>query len=181
MYNFHGCLTSSFSKPDNYCEAIRQLLEEHPSLTKEMDRFRETAAMLAYSPQREDRDELAGQLCMQIENFHKKIFLHAEKEEYLFDFVTKYVGNGSSPLTVMENERLKVKESLDKFFTKYSEGPGFTPEDVRELAYIAAGIFHTLTDHFLKEEEILFPFAEGLLKDEEKLALLQKFHHSTAI
>jgi regulator of cell morphogenesis and NO signaling len=43
-----------------------------------------------------------------------------------------------------------------------------------ELASYVINAYSILTEHFMKEENVLFPMAERLLSDEEKEELAQK-------
>ncbi|ADU31202.1 hemerythrin domain-containing protein [Evansella cellulosilytica] len=176
MTEFHGCLHSGIIKPEVYCEAIQQLLEEHTVLRKEMTNFYYLASQLAYEPKRKDRHELLKNLANQIETFHKNIVAHSIKEgSYLFDVVAKYIGREDGPIEVMEKEHQIVKRHLNQFLKKYPNINGNIPEDIRELTSHIAAVFHTLTDHILKEEEVLFPLAEELLSDAEKNMLEDRF------
>ncbi|MBU9721832.1 MULTISPECIES: hemerythrin domain-containing protein [Bacillaceae] len=175
MESYQGCLTSGFQKPDIYCDALQLLLDEHEPLRNDLDRLYQTASLLAYDPKRLDRMEIAEKLNLQFNSFIKVLQPHSNKEEmYLFQMISKHLGDDGGPIAVMQEEHNHVTRHITLFLQKYSEFTG-EEESVRELAYYVSVLFHTLTDHFLKEEEILFPLAENMLTNEEKQFLLQSF------
>jgi regulator of cell morphogenesis and NO signaling len=49
-----------------------------------------------------------------------------------------------------------------------------TPNDMIENAALIPNAYYTLSDHFLKEEQVLYPMAEQLFSQEEKEQLKQK-------
>ncbi|SDZ02087.1 Hemerythrin HHE cation binding domain-containing protein [Evansella caseinilytica] len=176
MSDFQGCFNIDLKKPEQYCQALQQLVNEHPRLRKEMDRFYYTASLLAYAPDRDDRAALLNELHEQIMAFSSHIESHSLKEEqHLFELMTRYIGKENGPLAVMEHEHQTAKEHMQLFFDKFPSVDKNHSESIRDLAHHASIIFHTLTDHFLKEEEILFPLAEKLLTVEEKKQLYDIF------
>ncbi|MBU9711482.1 hemerythrin domain-containing protein [Evansella tamaricis] len=181
MTDYLGCLTSGFQKPDVYCKALQLLIEEHAPLVKEMNEFYYTASLLAYDPSREDKLELLQKLYKQIELFSFRLEHHSKKEEkYLFKNISSYIGGEGGPVLVMEEEHLVVKDNLTQFLRKFPTICCENKDDIRDLTHHISIVFHTLTDHFLKEEEILFPLAESLLTNEEKESLLLTYEEMKA-
>lgn len=163
-------------KPEQHCYAIQELVDEHAVLKNKLDKLYHLASMLAYNPTREDRllllDKLYNALCQ----FKTELDPHSQKEDnYLFDMVAEHIGRDEGPIAVMEQDHVTAKAKLHEFLRKYKEIDRENPEehDIRELTNYVSVIFHTLTDHFLKEEEILFPMAETILTDNEKKQLEQ--------
>ncbi|MDG5789187.1 hemerythrin domain-containing protein [Evansella sp. AB-P1] len=172
MSELIGCFSSDFSKPDNYCKAIQHLLDEHPLLKNKMKDFYYIASHLAYKPTRADRRKLLDDLYNEVQVFYELMKKHAFKEEdYLFQLLTRYIGAENGPISSMEQEHLVVKENITLFIEKYTNVNINNPDEIREMTHYISIIFHTLTDHLLKEEEILFPLAEQLLSEKEKQQL----------
>ncbi|UCZ52004.1 hemerythrin domain-containing protein [Bacillus shivajii] len=176
MTQFAGCMGHGFSKPESYCEAIQQLLDEHPPLREQMKQFYDTASEIAYDPEQEEVEQKMQVLHEQMTTFHNNIEPHSQKEEeHLFEMMVKHIGRQGGPIAVMEQEHDLAKENIAQFFNKYPKADLSNVNNIRELTHHVAVVFHTLTDHFMKEEEILFPMAETMMSAEEKEALLKKY------
>ncbi|MCD8511007.1 MAG: hemerythrin domain-containing protein [Bacillus sp. (in: Bacteria)] len=138
-------------------------MNEHIYLKNKLDKLYHLASMLAYDPSREDRLLLLDKLYNALGQFKTELDSHSQKEDnYLFDLVAEHIGREEGPIVVMEEDHITAKAKIHEFLRKYQELDRENPDDdIRELTNYVSVIFHTLTDHFLKEEEILFPMAEN--------------------
>ena len=74
----------------------------------------------------------------------------------------------------MEYEHEQAKRRLGGFLARMEEIDGSIEADVaRQTAGEVAEAVQILSDHFRKEENVLFPMAERILSDEEKEQLLE--------
>ncbi|MDQ0257991.1 iron-sulfur cluster repair protein YtfE (RIC family) [Evansella vedderi] len=173
MAEFQGFCSLNVEKPEKYCYALEELVVEHIPLKKKLDRLYYLGSLLAYDPTREDKFILVEKIYNEMTVFKAEIEPHTYKEDqYLFHLVAGHIGREGGPIPVMEDDHELVRKNIGLFFNKHRELDRHSlEEDIRELAHYICVMFHTLTDHFLKEEEIMFPIAENILTDKEKKKL----------
>jgi regulator of cell morphogenesis and NO signaling len=89
--------------------------------------------------------------------------------------MAQYIGRTSGPIAVMEYEHEQAKQRIASFLTKTEELPETVDrESAMELANMVIQAYHILSEHFMKEENVLFPMAERLFSEEEKEELSEK-------
>ena len=89
--------------------------------------------------------------------------------------VAAYIGRTHSPIAVMENEHEQAKNLLRRFLFGARQCPTtLGPKEIMEITSLASKAYHILTEHFLKEETILFPLANQLLSSLEKAILEER-------
>ena len=59
-------------------------------------------------------------------------------------------------------------------FLEKAEQSGLSLEVMKELTQLVKSAYHILTEHFSKEENVLFPMAERMLSDDEKKELYRR-------
>ncbi len=139
-----------------FCPAIQQLMEEHLVLIPIMKQIYNRTESIQASELDTMRKE--------VEAFMDQLEKHSYKEEaYLFETLAKYVGSDSGPIAVMEYEHHTAKAYLNRFL--------FEIEDNEDAVQTLRSGVELLEEHFEKEEKVLFPMAEHLLNQEEKLML----------
>lgn len=111
-----------------------------------------------------------------VQAFVHELDPHSEREEgVLFPMMAQYIGRTSGPIAVMEYEHDQAKQRLASFLEKTAELPEAVGRDgAAALADMVIDAYHILAEHFMKEENVLFPMAERLLSDEEKETLAEK-------
>lgn len=164
----------------NYCAALKQLIDEHPSLLAKMAEFNQMVQAFESDEGREDWNEAIEQLHEKLTIFIAELEPHSDREEdVLFEMMVKYIGREGGPIAVMEYEhntaKLNLREFMEKVALMKEEGKVLSKEDAFRLFRHLKIVYITLTDHFMKEENILFPMAEQTLSDEEKAQLLTEF------
>ncbi|WP_158282235.1 hemerythrin domain-containing protein [Salipaludibacillus keqinensis] len=174
MQEFQGCASYDLQTPTSYCEALSELLEEHWPLREQMNALKESAMKI-----KRQKSHSAGEidgLYQLMRRFKVEIDLHSSKEEdVLFEMMVKHIGRQGGPIAVMEEEHSRAKQHIGYFFEKYGMDKGHPVEKAIELAQHVLVVYQTLTEHFMKEEQILFPMAEKLLSKEEKETLKDQF------
>lgn len=169
----HQCGSHFMNAQVELCPPLKRLQQEHGPLRAQMDAFRLAAGKIgAEEGPRDWRDELA-KLQKQVSAFVSELESHSDKEEgVLFPIMAKYIGRETGPIAVMEFEHEEAKRNLRLFAEAVSglHGPvdGARARTVAGYAIEAQAI---LADHFMKEENVLFPMAERLLSGEEKRGL----------
>ncbi|WP_026675608.1 hemerythrin domain-containing protein [Alkalihalobacterium bogoriense] len=164
------CGMAVYSGP--LCEALSFLKQEHGPLRMKMEELLAISTQLVQQPT--TTQEEMTQLYESTKLFFSELERHSEREEgQLFPIVQRYTGTHSGPIPVMEYEHHEAKRLITKFLKeaqqlKHKEEKKHTVEQLIEA-------IHILTNHFLKEENVLFPMAQQLLSETEKEDLLQAF------
>lgn len=138
----------------------------------------DTAAnMLEDTEDREDALTLADVFQTLREVFKDELGQHLTfEEDHLFFAMERYMGREQGPLAVMLYEH----EELNRLVTAYDEAvgrwrlaledgsaPTAEREAAEELVSAARSVSSLLTQHALKEDQVLFPMARQILSEEE--------------
>ncbi|WP_442599285.1 hemerythrin domain-containing protein [Neobacillus sp. D3-1R] len=168
-----GCM-SSFGgmSQGSLCEGLAQLKSEHTPLLSKLEGLFE----LTQKIELEDHiDVTFQQLINDVKVFITELDPHSQREEgVLFEMMEKYIGRNGGPIAVMEYEHDQAKNYIGTFLEKTSLSSTFSIDDQKIFADLIKNAYFTLTQHFAKEENVLFPMAERMLSDEEKEELLIK-------
>ncbi|WP_027086249.1 hemerythrin domain-containing protein [Cohnella panacarvi] len=153
------------------CAPLQLLWNEHAPLRAMMDTFNETAQkVMTYEG---SLLALFNLLREQVAAFTLELKAHARKEDdVLFPMMAAHIGREFGPIAVMEHEHVQAEMNLERFLE--AAGPDGTELDDEEAKFIAgyaAFAYSILTQHFNKEENVLFPMAERMLSEEEKARL----------
>ena len=152
-------------------ESLARLKSEHPPLRKKMDGLYSLTQKI---DQGIDMEENFHELIIKVKEFKGELDPHSEREEgVLFPMMGAYIGTTSGPIAVMEYEHDQAKSNIGAFLDQAEVGESTTDEK-KKLAELVQNAYFILTDHFNKEENVLFPMAERMLSDVEKADLLQK-------
>lgn len=155
------------------CEPLAALKREHGPLREKMDEFAREAAKIGMIQEKTDWSEEIASLKEKVEAFARELDPHSEREEgTLFPLMAKFIGSQTGPIAVMEHEHDLAKQNLKKFgdATQHLAG-SMDAAKAKEIAFYALQAHAILTDHFMKEENVLFPMAENMLNAEEKKEL----------
>ena len=122
----------------------------------------------------ENINQLFVELIKSVETFKAELDSHSEREEgVLFPMMGTYIGTTSGPIAVMEYEHEQAKSFINAFLEN-AEKENPTLEEMKNSAELVKNAHNILTEHFTKEENVLFPMAERMLSDEEKEELLKR-------
>jgi regulator of cell morphogenesis and NO signaling len=168
-----GCM-SAFGgmEPVKLCEGLAQLKSEHPPLLEKLDRLYE----LTQNIEKEiDLDNTFQKLITDVRVFISELEPHSEREEgVLFKMMENYIGKSTGPIAVMEYEHDQAKMFIGTFLDKSTNSEILSTDDQIKYAGLIKNAYFTLTEHFAKEENILFPMAEKMLSNIEKDELLAR-------
>jgi regulator of cell morphogenesis and NO signaling len=169
-----GChQMSADHQPENLCEALQILKNEHIELYEQKLELFEEAGCIMKESSSEKRMEKMKDLRSKVEAFMTALEPHSQKEEgHLFELMAAYIGRSHGPLVVMEMEHDQAKELISAFLNETEVMSG-TREFVHETCKLVIEAYHVLTSHFMKEEQVLFPMAQNLLSEDEKERLLE--------
>ncbi|NSL53101.1 hemerythrin domain-containing protein [Calidifontibacillus erzurumensis] len=161
----------------HFCRPLQRLMEEHVVLRKDMDLFYEITEEIELESGTV-LVELFTKLHEQISLFAYKLKAHSKlEEEGLFPLMAPHLGETDQILETMEFEHKKAEEHLQDFLSEAETcGSSIDENDVQWIALHAFRAHATLTQHFAKEEKVLFPLAEKILSIEEKQELERLFH-----
>lgn len=101
---------------------------------------------------------------------------HTDKEEeYFFPVLGTYIGFEQGPLMGIQEEHQEIDGYIGHFF-HHTRGniDLMTLDDMKTVAKDAGEAFEVLTIHFVKEETVLFPMAEKLMKAVDQDELYEK-------
>lgn len=160
-----------------FCAPLQQLMDEHVSLRADMDLFYDITEEIAFDSGSDDVVQLFAKLYKQVSAFEIKLKAHSRREEEgLFPMMNRHLTEDDGIIEVMEYEHEKAEQHLHEFLTEAEKaGPNINEDDVQWISVIAVRAHATLTQHFAKEEKVLFPLAEDILSDEEKKELERLF------
>ncbi|WP_180230083.1 hemerythrin domain-containing protein [Bacillus sp. AFS073361] len=155
---------------------LQKLLDEHMLLRADMDLIYEITEDIEY-----DSGPAVVQLFEELYNrvsaFNFKLKTHSKREEEgLFPMIARHLGENDRTIEEMESEHEKADQHLEDFLTETKQA-GLTI-DVNAAEWInvyAVQALATLTQHFAKEEKVLFPLAENILSVNEKQDLERLF------
>lgn len=165
-----GCM-SSVVPITSYCAPLQRLLDEHPGLREQMQELIKRSTNIRQSTA--VSEEQVRELIALEHKFKAELDAHSEREEGgLFPILGRHIGTEFGPIAVMEYEHSEAKLHLSLFEerTKALEN-GLEPALIKHVTDPLLKACHILLDHFLKEENVLFPMAEMRLSDEEKAEL----------
>lgn len=151
---------------------LQTLKDEHIPLRKLMDELVKEANAIVSDEPGDQLTKNLGYLRGKVLNFVEKLDPHSEIEEgVLFQLLGNYIGRETGPIAVMEYEHDQAKLHLKRFLDKTVE---IKQEDYIEVTSNVIKAYHILVDHFMKEENVLFPLAERTLSIEELEFLQEK-------
>ncbi|MFB3162685.1 hemerythrin domain-containing protein [Neobacillus sp. 179-C4.2 HS] len=165
-----GCM-SSFGgmSPVDLSKGLHQLKSEHPSLLAQLEGLYNLTQQIEAGYD----EEKFVRLISKVKEFKAALDPHSEREEgVLFPMMGVYIGTTSGPIAVMEYEHDQAKANIHEFLKNANS---FQADDEKKnLAALIKSAYLILTEHFAKEENVLFPMAERMLSDDEKEELYQK-------
>lgn len=167
-----GCMSALGGMPQaELSKGLKQLKSEHPPLLEQLEGM---YVLTQKVDQELDIETNFTELITKVKEFKAALDPHSEREEgILFPMMGAYIGTTSGPIAVMEYEHDQAKSNIGAFLAKV-EGELDSNEDKKKAAELIQNAYFILTEHFSKEENVLFPMAERMLTDEEKEELFRK-------
>lgn len=153
------------------CAGLSQLKGEHPPLLEMLDVIYSLTDKIENEM---DLIENFTRLKKSVAAFKAELDPHSEREEgVLFPMLGQYIGTTSGPIVAMEYEHDQAKKAISEFLGK-GEKIDLSIEEMKNLSALARNAYDILTQHFYKEENVLFPMAERMLSLDEKEELYNK-------
>lgn len=150
--------------------AFAQLKNEHEPLRELMEEFYEQAITMGKTGDERSYVQSLRSLEEKVDCFLVLLEEHSEREEAIF-FPMMYTltGGENGPIAVMEEEHKEAKNHFARFKEKMSTvGLTIDKNTAIMTADQIAKAYVVLSDHFMKEEMVLFPMANQLLLEEQK-------------
>lgn len=168
----NGCMTEFGSmEPVELSPGLAQLKGEHPALLKKIQNI---YLLLDQLDKESNIERVFVKLRSNVLAFKSELDPHSEREEgALFPMMGAYIGTSTGPIAVMEYEHAHAKSSIGSFLSMAADA-ALPSEKLRDAANLIKSACDILTEHFTKEENILFPMAERMLSDEEKADLYRR-------
>ena len=153
---------------------IHTLMEEHKILLKFSEELKNILNKLKTMKDFESSDEKKKHLMHIIEHF-KSSESHYEKEEnVLFPYLEKHGITQPPAIMWMEHDKIReIKKSIYKLLDDYKQ---LSFEDfIEKLEESAIALAEMLSNHFQKENKILFPTALNVINEDEWLEIRKQF------
>jgi regulator of cell morphogenesis and NO signaling len=171
--HLNTCGMMSGEEQDKLSLPLQNLKDAHTPLRQMMEELYEMGGSILsnQTPQHQDLADLKERVV----NFVTHLEPHSELEEgLLFPLLGNYIGRETGPIAVMEYEHDQAKKHLKLFLDQTDQLERVEFKDYNDITDNVIQAYHILTDHFMKEENVLFPLAEKMLSDEEKVELQEK-------
>ncbi len=154
-------------------QALQQLKDEHVDLRADMDRFYEIVEEIEYESG-PVVVQLFTTLYEQVFAFAERLKKHSHKEDNgLFPMMKRHLEDHDQTIEEMEEEHEKAEGHLNSFFMEARDvGAELEEDDAQTMTVSVQQAYATLTQHFAKEEKVLFPMAEKILSSQEKEELM---------
>lgn len=159
--------------------ALRVLENEHQYLSYLMEHWH--TIVLAFERNvytvEEGREALQTLRKLMVD-FIEPLKNHTEKEEeFLFPLLAKYVGDEQGPVQATEEEHEEIDAYIGHFLHHtLGDMNHLTMEDMQKVVGDAAEAFEVITVHFVKEESILFPMVDNILRIDEQDKLYEQLY-----
>ncbi len=155
------------------CKALQQLTNEHVELRADMDRFYEIVEEIEYESG-PIVVQLFATLYEQVSAFAERLKKHSHKEDNgLFPLMSRHLKENDKTIVEMEEEHEKAEGHLNSFLTEARVvEDDLAEDDAQSMTVYVQQAYATLTQHFAKEEKVLFPMAEKILSSREKEKLM---------
>jgi regulator of cell morphogenesis and NO signaling len=166
-----GCMSDFGGMPaSELSEGLKQLKSEHPPLLEQLEGLYQLTKQIEQDLNNEHN---FGEMISKVNEFKNALDPHSEREEgVLFPMMGVYIGTTSGPIAVMEYEHDQAKAKIREYLEKADSSKSV--EEKKILAVLIRDAYFILTEHFAKEENVLFPMAERMLSEDEKNELYRK-------
>jgi regulator of cell morphogenesis and NO signaling len=167
-----GCPSSLIGNgPATLSEGLSLLVGEHVPLREQL----EVLFSLCTKVETVDEKEVAfDELVKEVVSFSTNLEFHSVREEdILFRMMEVYLGKNGGPIAVMEYEHEQANGFINTFLS-YTKDHSQPLEEMIQNTNLVKDAYHTLLDHFMKEEQVLYPMAEKLFSEEEKELFKQR-------
>lgn len=161
--------------------ALRVVENEHHLLRYLMDQWHPIVLNFERNVYTTDEGHKALlDLRSKLNHFKDVLSKHFQKEEkYLFPKLVQYVGDEQGPVVAVEEEHEEIDAYMEHFF-HHTEGDlvHLSLQQMQEIVQDAGEAFEVITFHFIKEESVIFPMVEEILKPNEQYDLFENLYSS---
>jgi len=159
--------------------ALRIIENEHHLLTYLMNEWHPVVLGFEQGRITEQESLIAFEtLRNKIMDFKTTYKKHTKKEEaFLFPMLSKYVGNEQGPVRAIEEEHKEIETYIEHFLY-HTDGDlsKLTYDEMEQLSQDAGEVYEVITFHFVKEESVIFPMVEDILKANEQYDLFENMY-----
>lgn len=156
--------------PITLSEGLNKLVSEHIPLRNSLENLNSLCKKVE-----EEQQASFEQLVQEVKAFATNLDYHSEREEdILFRMMEVYLEKNGGPIVVMEYEHEQAHGYINEFLKNVESRTKFPIDEKIENAILIENAYHTLINHFAKEEQVLYPMAERMFTNEEKKIVNQK-------
>lgn len=168
-----GCPSGLFGGgPVTLSEGLQILIDEHIPLRSSLETLLSLCNKVVAE---EEKEAVFIQLNEEVREFNENLKHHSAREEdHLFNMMEIYLGKSGGPIAVMEYEHERAHGFINEFLKNTEDQSTQTLDEMVKNAALIKDAYHTLIEHFSKEEQVLYPMAERMFSQEEKDLLKQK-------
>ncbi|GLC89023.1 hemerythrin domain-containing protein [Lysinibacillus piscis] len=159
--------------------AMRILENEHQYLMHLMEDWHQIVLNFENAVYQQEEATVAfKQLRTLLIQFIEPLKKHTEKEEqYFFPLLGQYIGKEQGPIVTIEAEHEEIDAYIGHFLHHTRVGiDQLTVEDMTAIAKDAGEAFEVLMVHFVKEQAVLFPMTERIMKAVDQDILLEQLN-----
>jgi regulator of cell morphogenesis and NO signaling len=103
---------------------------------------------------------------------------HTDKEEkYFFPMLGMYIGKEQGPIVAIEEEHKEIDGYMGHFF-HHSRGnvQDFSYQEMKKIVQDAGETFEVIMIHFVKEETVLFPMVDRVMRIDDLNQLMEELN-----
>lgn len=145
------------------------LVDEHENILKLADALEKKARDLELG---KEIDKVFFERAIDFIRNYADRFHHAKEEDILFKEMCK--GSGQENLHCNPVEQMLYEHDLGRNFVKGME-ESVNKKDAKKVAENARGYVSLIREHIFKENNILYPMADGVLNEKVEESMLKKF------
>jgi hemerythrin-like domain-containing protein len=157
----------------DFMNAVDQLRNEHDGLKANLVLLEKKWMQVETEGNEQEQIQVIQELAQRVEAYLKVLHAHAEWEDnVLFPMISMYFQANAAQVAAIEADHVQAELDLRTFITvAKSLDDNVTAEQVRTVGMKLLHACRLLNNHFVVEEEIIFPLAEEILEDIDYMSL----------
>ncbi len=152
--------------PISLSEGLNKLESEHLPLRNSLESLFSICTLVE-----EQQGVPFAELIQEVEDFSTNLEHHSVREEdILFQMMEVYLGKSGGPIAIMEYEHELAKGFISEFLTNAENHRQLTIDEMIKNALLIKNAYHTLLNHFAKEEQVLSQWQNECFHKKRKIS-----------